>query len=271
MSRKILSSGPRKSRRCQNYTCFNIIALSLGMAVVLLTFSWVRSVFQSDSCHVHRKEIYRIIEKKFTNGGQVEYLWTHPAPLASVLKTEIPELKNLARVWMNKWSVERPGKTSILKGAAVDPVFLEMFTFPLAAGNPRYVLSEPTSIVITEDASEKLFGQENPMGKSIRLAGAVDLKVTGVLKHIPGGSHLTFDFLVSFSIAPKIGADLSNWETCCYWMYAWIAGQASAETLNKKIQAVLARQPGFLLAARILLQPLSEIPLYELRSGGFIT
>ena len=271
MSRKDHSAGPRKSRRCQNYTCFNIIALGLGMALVILTFMWVQSVFQSDNCHVHRKEIYRIIEKKFTTGGQVEYLWTHPAPLASLLKTEIPELKNLARVWMNKWSVERPGKTSILRGAAVDPIFLEMFTFPLAAGNPRYVLSEPTSIVITEDASKKLFGRDNPLGKSIRLAGSVDLKVTGILKHIPARSHLTFDFLVSFSIAPKIGADLSNWETCCYWMYAWIPGQKKAEMLNKNIQAVLARQPGLWLAARILLQPLSEIPLYEPRSGGFIT
>ncbi len=271
MPKKDLSAGPGKTRHSKNYTCFNIIALTLGMALVILAFVWVRSVFRFDNCHVHRKEIFRIIEKKLTPGGQAEYLWTHPAPLASLLKTEIPELKNLARVWMNKWSVERPGKTLVLKGAAVDPVFLEMFTFPLAAGNPRYALSESPSMVITEDAAEKLFGNENPMGRPIRLAGSVDLKVTGILKHIPAGSHLTFDFLVSFSIAPRIGADLSNWETCCYWMYAWIPGQESAEMLNKKIQAVLARHPEFLLVAQILLQPLSEIPLYELRSGGFIT
>ena len=271
MPNKALSAGSGKTRRCKNYTCFNIIALTLGMALVILAFVWVQSVFRFDSCHVHRKEIFRIIEKKLTPGGQVDYLWTHPAPLASLLKTEIPELKNLARVWMNKWSVERPGKSLALKGAAVDPIFLEMFTFPLAAGNPRYALGESSSIVITEDAAEKLFGNENPMGRPIRLAGSVDLKVTGILKHIPTGSHLTFDFLVSFSIAPRIGADLSNWQTCCYWMYAWIPGQESAASLNKKIQTVLASHPELLLVARILLQPLSEIPLFGLRSGGFIT
>ncbi len=241
------------------------------MGFVISVFVWVQNVFRVDKCHIHRKEIFRITEKKFTSGGQVENLWTHPAPLAALLKTEIPELKNLTRVWMNEWSATSSGKTMVLRGAAVDPVFLEMFTFPFIAGNARRALSEPLSIVVTREGAEKLFGRDNAIGKTIRIADAVDLKVTGILKSIPAGSHLTFDFLVSFSIVPKIGADLDNWDTCCTWMYAWIPGGGSTEALNQKIQAVLARHPELLLVAEILLQPLSEISLYERHSGGFIT
>ena len=73
MPNKALSAGPGKTRRCKNSTCFNIIALTLGMALVILAFVWVQSVFRFDNCHVHRKEIFRYRketrskpEKKYT-------------------------------------------------------------------------------------------------------------------------------------------------------------------------------------------------------------
>jgi putative ABC transport system permease protein len=80
-----------------------------------------------------------------------------------------------------------------------DPEFLEIFTFPLIYGDPKSVLDEPFSVLLTERAVVKYFGNENPVGKTIPSTENHEYKVTGVLRNIPDNSHLKFDYLASFN------------------------------------------------------------------------
>ena len=85
----------------------------------------------------------------------------------------------------------------------VDASFLNMFTFPLKAGNPEIALRDPYSIVLTEETAHKYFGDEEPLGRILNIdynRRLTDFRVTGVLRNIPHNSHLQLDFLIPFHI-----------------------------------------------------------------------
>ena len=75
-----------------------------------------------------------------------------------------------------------------------------MFTYDFAAGNPKTVLTNPNSLVITQEAAHKYFGDEDPMGKVLRWNNTRDLEVTGIIKKVPYNSHLQFDFMASLQL-----------------------------------------------------------------------
>jgi putative ABC transport system permease protein len=97
----------------------------------------------------------------------------------------------------------RVGETRVVLPALfyVDSTFLQMFNFELKKGNRETVLQRPNSILLTETSSKQLFGTEDPMGKSVLRYGrdTLTFTVTGILKDIPGNSHMQFDALSSFS------------------------------------------------------------------------
>jgi ABC-type antimicrobial peptide transport system permease subunit len=90
-------------------------------------------------------------------------------------------------------------KKFFMPGAMIGSDFLKMFEFPLLQGDAATVLSDPYSIVLTQSTARALFGEENPMGKTVRLDNENDLKVTGILKDLPANSTLQFKFAVPFS------------------------------------------------------------------------
>ena len=79
----------------------------------------------------------------------------------------------------------------------VDSTVFDMFNFPFLVGNPQTALSRPNVMVITESTARRYFGDEDPLGKSLRLNEGLNMEITGVLKDIPSQSHFQFDFLGS--------------------------------------------------------------------------
>lgn len=97
-----------------------------------------------------------------------------------------------------------------------DSSFFTLFTYNFISGSPENALNDPHSVVMTESAAERYFGNEDPMGKLIRWNNAQDLKVTGIIKKVPYNSHLQFDFMASLQLYPE--ERLFSWgrETAAY-------------------------------------------------------
>src|SRR5690606_8915590 len=85
--------------------------------------------------------------------------------------------------------------------------FLEMFEFPLMAGNASEVLDNPEAVVISESMAKALFGDDDPINKTIRIDDLADLKVTGVLKDVPKNSTFRFDCLTTW----RMNEQLNGW------------------------------------------------------------
>ena len=138
--------------------------------------------------------------------------WRSPCfPMGPTLKQDFPEIINFTRVnWDDNYQMTFGEKRIYLPHIYfVDTAFLAMFDFPLLKGNRANALLKPNSAVLTESAAKKLFGDANPIGKTINHYGGDTLTytVTGILKDIPNNSQLQFDALFSFNTRLQTGLD----------------------------------------------------------------
>lgn len=207
MLKNYLKTAFRHFKRAKLYSLINTLGLAIGMACCILTFLYVQYEYSYDKYHENAENIYRVIRDEPENvpRGGTTMENSCPAALSEALNNNIPEVANVTRVRKDRVSIELKGNFFPEdKFFYADQEFLEIFTFPFLFGNPKTALREPFSLVITQDMAEKYFGEENPVGKTLKYLFEFmgnqkesELTITGVLKNVPQNSHFTFDFLAS--------------------------------------------------------------------------
>ena len=183
----------RHLSRQKGYSFINITGLALGLACTLLILLWVKDELSYDRFHENRDRIYRILAR----GERLDGYWL-PAPLAPAAVQEIPEVVEAVRIFRTPRFIFTVGDRSFYEenGITADPAFFRVFSFPILRGDPEKVFEQPMSIVITESFARKYFGGDDPMGRTLKLEGRIDLKVVGMMADVPHNSHLQFDFIV---------------------------------------------------------------------------
>jgi putative ABC transport system permease protein len=121
----------------------------------------------------------------------------------------------------------------------VDSSFFDVFTVTFLKGDPKTALSDINSIIFTEAAAKRYFGNEDPIGKTLRLNQRNDVTVTAVIENIPAQSHFHFDFLMSFRVLPR--EIETNWGGYNYYTYAKVRPGTDIAEFEKKIQGVYER------------------------------
>ncbi len=255
--------------RNKGYFFINVTGLAVGMAVCIVLLLWVQFESSYDSFHKNGDDLCRII--KVWRKGEVAHQATTPAPLAPALKEEFPEVIAVARFYSaGRWLL-RYGEKSFYEygGVFVDPSVFEMFTFPLVKGNARTALSHPRSIVLTEALALKYFGDEEPLGKIVRVDNRFDFTVTAVMKNLPQNSHLRFDFAVPFTLIGKKGLmswlaqkSLVDWHNTIYYSYVLLRKNTPYRSVSEKIANYL-KKPIPESTSSLYLQPLKEIHLHS--------
>ena len=144
-----------------------------------------------------------------------------------------------------------------------DAQFAKIFDYEWIRGNSATALSEPNSAVLTESIAKKYFGDKDAMGQIIRLDNHYTLKVTGLIKDVPGNTTLPFTFLVSFETVKE---DVKGMMSEFYAIaggntYILIPPHFDIENIHKRIPAFIAFNWGKDLSkeARLPLQPLRDI------------
>jgi len=234
----------RNLTRQKGYAFINIAGLSVGLACALLIILVVQYEFKYESHHENAGRIYRInvehtqLERTF----QSTY---SPVPLAPALCDEVPEVTHFARIaWLRQTPVAH-GDRKFYEDEVrfVDPGILEMFTFPLVAGDKTTALEDPNSVVITEDMATKYFGKENPLGKTLVLLNSMSLNVTGVIKNHPGSTNIRPDFMVPLEKIRILAGDdfFQNWLSQQLASYVMLGEGHSAADVKDKIQDAFNR------------------------------
>jgi putative ABC transport system permease protein len=233
----------RNLRKHKLYSAINIIGLATGLAacIVILLFVFYERSFDN----IHRKNIYRLNEvQKFPGMVASQKVALSMFPMGPTLKQDFPQIRNFTRInWDNNYQTTFGDKRLYLPQIFfVDTAFLDMFDFPLLKGNRQTALLKPNSAVLTESAAQKIFGNENPIGKTINHYGGDTLSftVTGVLKDPPNNSQLQFDALLSFNTRYK-----PDWMK--YWGGNWLdtylelAPGTDVASMEKKFPAYLKK------------------------------
>lgn len=220
----------------------NIVGLSTGMACFIIILLYVNNEFSYDRYHPNADRIYRVV-KDFVNddGSRVPDATTPPA-LAYALHHDLPEVVSSTRLfpsWGRKYLIRYKDRafyeeTGVMR---IDSNFFDVFDFPFKYGNKRTAFKGPLSILLTETSCRKYFGQEDPMGKTLRINinNGQDFVVTGVLKDIPANSHFTFDFL--FPFVSRIDSTINrNWAWNSFYTYALLRSDADGRAFGGKLQ-----------------------------------
>jgi len=101
-----------------------------------------------------------------------------------------------------------------MNGLMVDPSFLEVFNFPLQKGSSATALAEPNSLVLTQQAAEKIFGKSDPIGQTLTISSCGDFIVTGVLQEFASKTHFEFEMLGSLTATPPMRPSVSCSAAC---------------------------------------------------------
>jgi putative ABC transport system permease protein len=255
------------------YSIINIVGLSVGMACTILILLWVQYELSFDRFHKNADRIYRLATN--FDVGSLQGKWAlSNFPAGPTLQKDYPEVTNVVRFreGRDRVSVEYQQKKFFEKYLFADNTIFDVFTFPLILGNPKFALSSPDAVVISENLAKKYFGQENPIGKILRLENKYDVKVTGVMKNLPPNSHITCEMLFSFEylkMQPWYKKKMEHWEEGYFnYTYLLLGEGYNFRDLEKKFPALIQKHMSDLLRTtggkiEYFLQPLRSIHLHS--------
>lgn len=180
------------------FSVLNIAGLAVGMASFIIIVLWITDELSYDRFHENSDRIVRM-KTFFQMNGEEEYSPFCPAPMANALVNDYPEVETVVRMrdygnFIVKYEDKVFNERQII---FADSTFFNVFSFKLLSGDPDEVLKASNAIVISETAAKKYFGDEDPVGKMIKLDNRLDIQVTGVFEDMPSPSHIHFDYIVS--------------------------------------------------------------------------
>lgn len=168
--------GLRNMIKHKGISFVNILGLAVGMTAAILIMLWVQVQFSYDSSQVHKDRIYRLENEN----------WVVMPPYLRETAAVFPEVEQAVRFyfWFEPTLRHQEQIFTVTEFALVDDEVFEVFNFDFLAGDPQRALGNPYSLVLTESSAKRLFGNDNPMGKTVLLNNKFDFTVTGVVKDI---------------------------------------------------------------------------------------
>lgn len=192
------------------YSFINITGLAIGLAVCMLIVLYVGHEFSYDRFHANADRIF-YVKSKVRLGNDSLYMTQLSYSTAPSLAKREPSVDAFLRLRQERQSIIQSSQIPSAKFSEdqfyfADANFFDFFSFKLLQGNKENLLVNPYAVVISEQAAEKYFGKQNPVGKILRFNNEYDLLVTGVAANAPSNSSLQFDFVASISSVISMAA-----------------------------------------------------------------
>ncbi len=220
MIRSYIKTSGRSIVRNKLFSAINIFGLAISMSVGLVLIGIISDIQSYDKFHKNYNHIYRVISRyEYLGDKGSNFMATTSLKAAKALSTTFsaPEAVAILRRDFNG-DVKYGEKIIPLNGYWANPDLFKVFSFELVQGNTATALKEPFSIVITQESAQKLFGNEDALGKVITYNNDRQYTISGILKDIPEFSHIQFDMLCALSTREIIEKDSKDEMT---WDYIW--------------------------------------------------
>ncbi len=194
----------RSFKRQRTYIIINVLGLSIGIACSLLIALYVINEASYDRYNVKKDRIFRLILNGKIGGQEITAAVTS-SPMGPTLAKEFPEVEDFLRMnGRGPTVIEYNNQTFTEEHLnEVDSSFFNFFSIPVLKGDPQNLLNAPRKAVLSETTAKKIFGNENPIDKSIKIGSdTVRYTVSGVMADVPGNSHFEANILSSFMTNP---------------------------------------------------------------------
>ena len=236
MNLRHLLTAVRNLWKQRTTNAINITGLAAGMTAAILIFLWVTNELTYDSYHPGADRIHRVTSYI----GTAKWTWEMaPYPLVGAARTSLPQVEAVTYLYpAYSPAFTVAGEFFPEKAVAyVDSAWFTVFHYDFVAGNPRNFFSNPYSLILTRSKAKKYFGDNDPIGRTLRLE-TVDYKVAGIIKDLPANSSFQFDILIPLD-AWLANADhrqyMTDWGNFNGQLYMKLRPGARPEKLNAAI------------------------------------
>jgi len=242
--------------------------MGIGLACTILILLWVQDEWSYDRHFEHADDLYRVIEKQNSPGGEFTLFAPTLSAVAPALKNEYPEIIRYSRIIHTPLTLKKRDEFIEETVVAVDKDFFKMFDIRFVRGDINTAFNDPHNIVITEETAYKYFGNEDALGKTLPSRGFL-VTVIGVVKPLPLNSHIRFDFLISTDFLVVPGARINDWEDRGRsYSYVELVKGTDSKIVDKKIQNFIKKHKKG-SDAEISLQNIKKIHLYSSRKYSY--
>ena len=254
------------------FSLLNVLGLALSIAAGAIILLLYQDGYSYDTFHKNPELIYRVNTIAAMKAGGTEAYATTPSSVSKILESQFTAIDEVATLKVLKDEIVKDNETIQFQGKIAEKSFLEIFNFGLESGDKNTALQEPNSILISSKLSQKLFRNENAMGKIIQTSQHGSYKVTGVLQPDPGKTHFEFEALLSSKQGELSQENFFDLKTT--YTYIKVRPHSNPDAIAKALNQQLA--PHFknlpLLSPdasySFELQPLNEItPGYSIANG----
>ena len=231
--------GWRNIFRNKGFSVTNILGLTIGITCTLLIWIWVQDELNYDKFHSNYSHIHQVMAHRDFN-NQVFTDQNMVLPLAGAIQKEIPQVKYAAFTTHRLSQVLTVGDKKLKKdGYTVSGHFFDIFSWQFIKGNAAAALPDAYSLVLTQSAARSLFGDEDPINKTVRVDNDFDAKVTAVVADVPGNSTLKFDYITTFNYSnERIKRSMTEWQNSSWQVYVQTVPGANMDLVNKRINEV---------------------------------
>jgi len=226
----------RNLKRNKIYSFINIAGLSIGLACAMLIMLYLKEEVSFDRFHKNVTHIYRIAKKTKQNYNSSTGFLQGPR-----FTQNVPGIKSFVRVQGSAEDIKNGTEVQEQGGVLhVDSNFFSVFAFPLLSGSPTTCLTEPHSIVLSEDVAKKYFATTDAVGKVMMVkedTSFVPYKVTAVAKRCPQNSSVQFDVLLPFKVSDADAKDTHNWFNSFLNTFVILDDKATLHTVEEQMQS----------------------------------
>ncbi|QEC78559.1 ABC transporter permease [Mucilaginibacter ginsenosidivorax] len=274
-----LKSTFRLQKRHKGLSLISMLGIILGHIVffLIVSYAWYEKSF--DKFHQHVDEIFRVSYSRYDQGTMQYNTVNSFFPTGPYLKANCAGVVNsttIARNYNITISSAEAGVQPFYfneeKAYYAPSSFLSVFSYPLIKGNPLD-LDKPNTVFITQSIAQKYFGNQDAIGKTIKVNGNTTYSIAGVLKNLPTNTHLKFNFL--FSLPTHVN-QLKKWiDITNHWygydlFYTYIQLKPGADPalVEKMLPVMVEKNYGDKLRGAkqrdiFALQKLTDIHLYS--------
>ena len=228
----LLKSAIRNIVTQLRFSLINGIGLVIGISTFILIMSWVKYELSFDNFNKDENSVFRVTT---TTGAET------PNAMAVALQDELPEVLTAARYQIAPILTFKIGNEVFYenKVALADPSLFKLLNYPFSIGDAEHALAKPYNIVLTQRMAQKYFKDENPVGKTILIDNQLPATVSGIIRDLPGNSHLQFDCVIPYLIMKELGFDLDNWYNWNPNTYIKLDQNANVTDVQSKIQTLV--------------------------------
>ena len=240
----IIKHSLRALNRQKGYVLINIIGLSIGIACSLIIFLYIANEFNFDKFNVKRDRIYQVVLNGKIGGREMSASSTC-VPIGPTMLKEFPEVEDFTRI--NTWgeTIVKNQEQSFTENAFIeaDSTFFNIFSVSLINGDPKSALNAPHKLVISKSTSKKIFGNDNPIGRSLKVGtDSVLYSISGVIDDIPKTSHFDANMIGSF--VTNDNSKSNQWTSNNVNTYVLLQPNTDLNVVNGKMVEMIKKYVG---------------------------